>query len=250
MTDWPSLLSELARSVALGARPSLLDLARLTGAATERTAQRNLVQLREVAGPLGILVLVEDGVVRLGGEGAGVYLYNSTRLEDSPEPEITEKSRRRRRIRGLGLCVDCKGLAEAQGFCSRHLAAHRRRSRERKRRLRASGRCRDCGKRSKKSVCRACAEGYALQSRIAYRAKRSAGRCICGATARPGKATCARCAERQGRAEEARKARRRALGLCVKCERPTDGETERCAEHREAHRVASGLSYHRRRRSS
>lgn len=250
---WPSLLRELARLLALGESFTIESLSRLTGADTRRSAERAVAALRLEAGRVGCTLVVEpregtSSLIRLSGPGLAALLS-----DDEPEALVTERSRRRAKIKALGLCVDCKEPAERGGLCPRHHAAARVRGTAWRRKNRERGRCHDCSSKARSGTqfCAKHAESYQLTARLSYHAKRREGRCVCRGEPRPGRALCLRCAAVQAAWHARASAAARVAGRCTKCRRaPTDGETQKCAGCRERHRVASLKSLAKRRASA
>ncbi len=113
----------------------------------------------------------------------------------------------------------------------------------------ATGRCRECGERAEHGgICYDCRERIAARVNAVRATARTDGRCTsCTvAPARPGRRTCARCAETAAAAgRRYRAGRRRALeaqraadGLCVRCgERPAE-RAGKCARCRDLARAA------------
>lgn len=246
---WRSRLEELVRLVRLGERFAVSDLGRIAGAriaGTEINTWRALRRLREVGKPLGVELVVKDGLIACRGPGVeSVFLG-----EEDPAKPRTRRTVYRAALRAIGLCMDCKAPAVASGLCERHNDKKNRRHRALKRRRKEARLCLWCPSRAAPGIqlCHGCKESHSLTSRVRYRAKRARGLCICGEPSRPGRVFCTRCKRRRTRAEKVRARTRREAGLCTKCGRePAAGGVALGATCRERRREVDNASYRRKR---
>ena len=190
------------------------------------------------------------------------------RLEAGLCPICPATPRPNRLAEGLAACRPCLDRRAAKKDREADRARHRKRAADKK----ARGECTDCREPAEpgRTRCAVHAErrrqvernrGTRARDAAAARerraARRASGQCTdCPAPARPGRATCAKCAARKAEAQKAperriasdrNKHKRRSQGLCVDCARPAYPGSRLCEEHRKMRALKDRLARETRR---
>ena len=154
---------------------------------------------------------------------------------------LADKRARAKLLARAGLCQGCKAPVEpGRRLCRPCLERDRERRRERRKARLAAGICRNCWRPrdTDSPACARCRKKACQMTTIKYHSRRADGACpACSGRrkSRPGRRTCARCAELRERRMRARRARELETGAYRRCAFPGCERPQRslrlCSSH-------------------
>jgi len=169
----------------------------------------------------------------------GLCLANPNMCLDCAAKHQALVKARRARLKADGLCVSCGARRTGHAtFCEAHHRSSRESVKIKIARRRAHGLC-SCGKpaRPGRFSCARCAQISLKLSNARFARYKAQGRCRCGKTLAPSRSCCSRCLARSNAAARDRMNRRVSQGRCQGCGKPRtpQGTARECRPCANAH---------------